>query len=78
MDRRKDGRKEGQTDPILQHPSGRDRGSNNLSSTSDWWEYTKSCFKENAKIFSKNSITQENITMLRLKEDKKENLIQKR
>ena len=46
----------------------------NLSSASDWWEYTKSCFKENAKIFSKNSTTQENITILRLKKDKKENL----
>ena len=31
------------------------------------WEYTKSCFKDNAKIFSKNSTTQENITILRLK-----------
>ena len=39
----------------------------NLFSASDWWEYTKSCFKENAKIFSKNPTTQENITILRLK-----------
>ena len=31
------------------------------SSASDWWEYTKSRFKENTKIFSKNSVTQENI-----------------
>ena len=27
-----------------------------------WWEYTKSCFKENVKIFSKNSTTHKNIT----------------
>ena len=32
-----------------------------------WWEYTKSCFNENAKIFSKNFATQENIIILRLK-----------
>ena len=32
-------------------------------SASDWWEYTKSRFKENAKIFFKNSTTQENITI---------------
>ena len=48
-----------------------------FSSASDWWEYTKSCFKENAKIFSKNCTTQENMTILRLKWDyktyKKEN-----
>ena len=37
------------------------------TTSSDWWEYTKSCFKENAKISSKNSTTQENITILRLK-----------
>ena len=42
-------------------------GSNNLSSASDWWQYTKSCFKENAGIFSKNSTTQEDTTILRLK-----------
>ena len=42
-------------------------GSNNLSSASDWWQYTKSCFKENAGISSKNSTTQENTTILRLK-----------
>ena len=35
--------------------------------SSYWWEYTKSCFKENAKISSKLSTTQENITILRLK-----------
>ena len=49
-------------------------GSNSPSSASDWWEYTKSCFKESAKIFSKNSTTQENIAILRLEWDKKENL----
>ena len=38
---------------------------NNQSSASDWWEYTKSCFKENAKIISKKSTTQENITISR-------------
>ena len=63
MDRQKDG----WTDPILEDLSGRGWESNNLSSASDWWEYTKSCFIENAKIFSKNSTTQENITILRLK-----------
>ena len=40
-------------------------------SESHWWEYTKCCFKENSNIFSKNSITQENITILRLKQDYK-------
>ena len=29
--------------------------------------YAKSCFKDNAKIVSKNSTTQENIAILRLK-----------
>ena len=29
------------------------------SSASDWWEYTKYCFKENAKILSENSTTQD-------------------
>ena len=38
----------------------------NHSSESDWWEYTKSCFKENARAFSKNSTTP-NITISRLK-----------
>ena len=37
----------------------------NHSSASDWWENTKSSFKEN----SKNSTIQENIRILRLKED---------
>ena len=32
---------------------------NNHSSTSDWWEYTKYCFTENAKILSKKSTTQD-------------------
>ena len=45
-------------------------------SASEWWEYTKSSFKENAKTFSKNSTTQENIIIPRLKQDHK--LIQKR
>ena len=35
------------------------------SSASDRWEYIKSSFKDNAKIFSKNSTTQENITISR-------------
>ena len=38
-----------------------------LSSGGDWWEYAKSYFKKNGKIFSKNSTTQENIIILRLK-----------
>ena len=59
-------RKKGQTDSILQDPSFRSQGSNNLSSASDWWEYTKSCFKENAKI----KIPQL-IKILRLKKTKK-------
>ena len=42
---------------------------NKHSSASDWWEYTKSCFKENVNIFPRNSTTQENITISRLKED---------
>ena len=40
---------------------------NNYFSENDWWEYTKSCFKDNGKIFSKNSSTQENITNSRQK-----------
>ena len=31
------------------------------SSASDWWEYTNFCFKENARTFSKNLISHENI-----------------
>ena len=38
---------------------------NNHSSARDWWEYTKTRFKENDKMFSKNSTTQENITISR-------------
>ena len=38
---------------------------------SDWREYTNSCFKENAGTFSKNSTTQENIRISRLKTDYK-------
>ena len=41
----------------------------NHSSASDWWENTKSSFKENARNFSKNSNTQENIRASRLKGD---------
>ena len=37
----------------------------NQYSASDWWEYTKSCFTENLKIFSKTSTTQENIAISR-------------
>ena len=55
-------KRDGQTDPILQDSSGQV-----ISSASDWWEHAKSCFKENAEIFSKNPTTQENITILRLK-----------
>ena len=32
---------------------------NNHSWARDWWEYTKYCFKENAKILSKKSTTQD-------------------
>ena len=42
-------------------------GMQNLTSARDCWEFTKSCFKEDDKIFSKNSTTEENITILRLK-----------
>ena len=31
----------------------------NHSTASGWWEYNKYCFKENAMIPSKNSITQD-------------------
>ena len=27
---------------------------NNHSSASEWWEFTKNCFRENAKMLSKN------------------------
>ena len=47
---------------------------NNHSSASDWWENTKSSFKENTRTFSKNSTTQENIRISRLQNlYKKEN-----
>ena len=37
------------------------------NSAKDWWEYTNTkCFQENARTFSKNSTTQENIKILRL------------
>ena len=42
---------------------------NNHSSASDWWENTKSSFKENARTFSKNPTNKENIRISRLKED---------
>ena len=44
---------------------------NNHSSASDWWRNTKSSVKENARSFSKNHTTQENIKILRLKKDYK-------
>ena len=40
-------------------------------SASDWWGNNKSSFKENARIFLKNSTTHENIKILRLKEEYK-------
>ena len=40
---------------------------NNLSPESDWWRNTKSSFKENARILSKNPTTQTNIKIFRLK-----------
>ena len=39
------------------------------SSASGWWGYTNSCFKENARTFSKNFTTQENITISTLKKN---------
>ena len=57
-----DGRRDYFKGPFWPRP-----GIHNLSSASDWWEYTKSRFEENARIFSKNSTTQEHITILRLK-----------
>ena len=41
----------------------------NHSSASYWWGNTKSSFKKNATTFSKNSLSQENIKILGLKED---------
>ena len=66
--------KRGTDNRILQDPSRQDQGCNSLSSASDCWEYTKSWFKENAKIFSKNSTTQEIKTKIR----EKRKLIRKR
>ena len=40
---------------------------NNYSSISDWWKYTKSKIKETARSFPKNSTTQENTRISRLK-----------
>ena len=40
---------------------------NNHFSASDRWKYTKSCFKEDARTFSKNSTTQGNVGISRLK-----------
>ena len=37
----------------------------NQYSTGDWWECDKYHFKENAKILSKNSTTQENVKISR-------------
>ena len=39
----------------------------NYYSLSDWWEYTKIKIKVTAQRFSKNSTTQENIRISRLK-----------
>ena len=35
------------------------------SSAIEWWKYTKSCFKKNAKRISKNSLTQKKSTFSR-------------
>ena len=43
----------------------------NHSSARYWWRNTKSSVKENARSFSKNHTTQENIKILRLKKDYK-------
>ena len=40
---------------------------NNDSSAKDKWKYSKSCFKVNARTCSKNSTTQGNIIISRLK-----------
>ena len=42
---------------------------NNHSSESDWRKNTKSRFKDNPRTFCKNSNTQKNIRILKLKED---------
>ena len=43
------------------------RKQSNYSSLSDWWEYTKNKIKETARSFSKNSTTQGNNRISRLK-----------
>ena len=43
------------------------RKQDNFSSLSDWLEYRKIKFKQTARRFSKNSTTQENIRISRLK-----------
>ena len=50
---------------------------NNHSSASDWWENTKSAFKENARTFSENSTTEEDIRIPRLKGDCKKDAKEK-
>ena len=42
---------------------------NNHFSASDWWENTKSSFKENVRTFSTISTSQESIRISRQKED---------
>ena len=41
----------------------------NDSSASGWWEYTNSCFKENARTFSKDSTTQKILEFQNWKKD---------
>ena len=64
---RADGRMDGQILFYRTLPAEAGGPTTSLQKVTDWWEYNKSCFKENAKIFSKNSTTQENITILTLK-----------
>ena len=42
---------------------------NNHYSAKDWWKNIKSSFKENLRTVSKNSTTQENMIISRVKED---------
>ena len=42
---------------------------NNHSLASDWLENTNTSLKENSKTFSKNSTTQDNVRISRLKEN---------
>ena len=53
------------------------KSKNNHSSASDWWENIKSSFKESARTFSKNSTTQGNIKISKLKKNCK-NLYKKK